>query len=182
MNNSYLSKYIQTRDGDVFKVMENHFLKMSPSEYGQDRRIYELCNEDVNIITCENACMIVNKQFAEQDERWERNGKKYLASATANKDINEHTYLLSTLPNHKIRKKAEQYLSSVPLDQTISIESDDGMSELKLIKHKGKIYYILIINEYLPRVKMYNTFGKFCQWANIKNCKPIFNLTDKKYL
>lgn len=186
MKSSYLAtlnkEYIQTKNGDVFKVMQDHFLKMSPTPYGEDRRIFEISNEDITMLTCENACMIVNRQFAEQDERWERNGKKYLASSTINKDIDEHTYLLSTLPNHSIVKKAKQYLSSVPNNQTISIESENGLTELKMVKHKGKIYYILIINEFLPRVKMYDTFGKFCQWANIKNCKPIFNLTDKKYI
>ena len=47
---------------------------------------------------------------------------------------------------------------------------------------KGKIYYILIINEYLPRVKDYNMFGDFCQWIGIEHCKPIFNMTDRKYI
>ena len=28
----------------------------------------------------------------------------------------------------------------------------------------------------------YDTFGKFCKWANIKNIKPIFCETDKKYI
>ena len=186
MKSSYLvplnKEYIQTKNGDVFKVMQDYFLKMSPTPYGQDRRIYELSNDGVTMLTFENACMIVNKQFAEQDERWERNGKKYLASATINKDIDEHTYLLSTLPNHSVIKQAKQYLANVSNNQTISIESEDGLTELKMVKHKGKIYYILIINEFLPRVKMYDTFGKFCQWANINNCKPIFNLTDKRYM
>ena len=118
MKTSYLiplnKEYIQTKNGDVFKVMQDHFLKMSPTPYGQDRRIYEISNDEVTMLTFENACMIVNKQFAEQDERWERNGKKYLASATINKDIDEHTYLLSTLPNHSILKNAKQYLANVP--------------------------------------------------------------------
>ena len=48
--------------------MQDHFLKMSPTPYGQDRRIYEISNDEVTMLTFENACMIVNKQFAEQDE------------------------------------------------------------------------------------------------------------------
>ena len=144
MKTSYLiplnKEYIQTKNGDVFKVMQDHFLKMSPTPYGQDRRIYEISNDEVTMLTFENACMIVNKQFAEQDERWERNGKKYLASATINKDIDEHTYLLSTLPNHSIVKQAKHYLANVPNNQTISIESEDGLTELKMVTHKGKIY------------------------------------------
>ena len=51
-----------------------------------------------------------------------------------------------------------------------------------MVKHKGKIYYCLIVNQYLPKVQLYNTFGQFCQMVNIKNVKPIFNETDKKYV
>ena len=32
------------------------------------------------------------------------------------------------------------------------------------------------------KVNLYDTFGKFCQMVNIKNVKPIFNVTDKKYI
>ena len=60
--------------------------------------------------------------------------------------------------------------------------SNDNMNELKLIKHKGKIYYIMIVNEYLPRVQAYNLFGEFCMWCGIDQCKPIFCETDKTYI
>ena len=56
------------------------------------------------------------------------------------------------------------------------------MTELKLIKHKGKIYYILIVNEFLPRVQAYNLFGEFCQWCGIDQCKPIFCEDDNRYV
>lgn len=186
MKSSYLvnlpKKYVQSYDGNVYKVMQNHFLQMSPWKDGEDRRVYEISDENVTMLTFENACMIVNNQFANTDEEWVHHGKKYIARAIADKSINEHAGLLALLPNHNILNKTKQYLSNMPLDQTISIELEDGMSELKMVKHKGKIYYILIVNEFLPRVKMYDTFGKFCQWANIKHCKPIFNMTDNKYV
>lgn len=186
MKSSYLvnlpKKYVQSYDGNVYKVMQNHFLQMSPWKDGEDRRVYEISDENVTMLTFENACMIVNNQFASTDEEWEHHGKKYIARAITDKSINEHAGLLALLPNHNILNKTKQYLSNIPLDQTISIELEDGLSELKMVKHKGKIYYILIINEFLPRVKMYDTFGKFCQWANIKHCKPIFNMTDNKYI
>ena len=110
--------------------------------------------------------MIINNQFANKVETWKFNGKNYIANSIGtNKNIEEYTYLLSTLPNH-----------------TLSITSNDNLNELKLIRHKGKIYYILIINEYLPRVQMYNLFGDFCQWCGITDCKPIFCKEDKKYI
>ena len=67
-------------------------------------------------------------------------------------------------------------------NNTIITISDENGNEFKMVKHKGKIYYCLIVNQYLPKVQLYNTFGQFCQMVNIKNVKPIFNETDKKYV
>lgn len=158
--------YVQNKSGEIFKVTPQHLLKISPWEDGEDRRVIDYETSDYRAITYKNACIIVNNQFDNKVEKWERNGKKYIANAIgSNKNITEYSYLLSTLPNH-----------------TITIESNDGMSQLKMIRHKGKIYYILILNEYLPRVKAYNLLGEFCQWIGIEHCKPIFNETDVKYL
>ena len=60
--------------------------------------------------------------------------------------------------------------------------NDERGNQFKIVKHKGKLYYCLIINKYLPKVSLYDTFGKFCQMVNIKNVKPIFNETDKRYI
>ena len=75
----------------------------------------------------------------------------------------------------------EQILKTFPNENSISISNENG-NEFKMIKHKGKVYYCLIINQYLPKVQLYDTFGKFCQMVNIKNVKPIYNQTDKKYV
>ena len=68
MKSSYLAnlniKYIQTGDNSVYKITPDHFLKLSPWEHGDDRRIYEVEDNNYHMLTFENACMIVNKQFA----------------------------------------------------------------------------------------------------------------------
>ena len=174
-------KYLQSLDtGNIYKVMDKYLLQMSPWKDGDNRRIYEYEDNNMHVITYQNACMIVNKQFAETDEEWEHNGKKYRARAIVNKDIDEHTAMLSMLPSHYI-KESVKTLKTLPNGNSISIEDENG-NEFKMVKHKGKIYYALIINEYLPKVAIHDTFGKFCQWVNIKNLKPIFNETDKKYI
>ena len=174
-------KYLQSLDtGNIYKVMDKYLLQMSPWTDGDNRRIYEYEDNNMHVITYQNACMIVNKQFAETDEEWEHNGKKYRARAIVNKDIDEHTAMLSMLPSHYI-KESVKTLKTLPNGNSISIEDENG-NEFKMVKHKGKIYYALIINEYLPKVAIHDTFGKFCQWVNIKNLKPIFNETDKKYI
>ena len=179
MNDSY---YICTDDNEVFKMLPTHYLKISPWQDGEDRRVMEMENDNYHLITYENACMIVNSQFDNTVEEWEHNGKKYIANALGNKNPFEHSYLLSTLPSHNIVLKETKNLLNVVPNHMVSISSEDGTQELKMIKHKGKIYYILIINEYLPRVKAYNMFGEFCQWIGIEHCKPIFNMTDRKYI
>jgi hypothetical protein len=135
------------------------------------------------MLSFENACLIVNKQFANTTEEWEHHGKKFIASPVSElKSANEYAAMLSLLPSHKVIKKSQSLLKELNDNQSITISSEDGLSELKMVKYKGKVYYILIVNADLPRVRTYNMFGEFCQWANIKHCKPIFNETDKKYL
>ena len=183
MESSYtITKYVQDNNGIVYKKMPNHLLKLSPWKDGEDRRIQERDIEGYTVINYKNACMIVNSQFDNTVEEWEHNGKKYIANALGNKNPFEHSYLLSTLPSHNIVLKETKNLLNVVPNHMVSISSEDGTQELKMIKNKGKIYYILIINEYLPRVKAYNMFGEFCQWIGIEHCKPIFNMTDRKYI
>lgn len=174
-------KYLQSSyTGNIYKVMDKYLLQMSPWNDGDDRRVYVYNDEDMKMITYQNACMIVNKQFAETDEEWEHNGKQYKARAIANKNIDEHTAMLSMLPTHYIKETANT-LKTLPDDNSFTFEDERG-NAFKMVKHKGKIYYCLIVNEFLPKVQLYNTFGKFCQMVNIKNVKPIFNETDKKYI
>ena len=85
MKTSYiqaLTKYVQDSKGDVYKVTPEHFLKISPWKDGDDRRVYEIDNDNYSMLSFENACMIVNKQFANTVEKWEHKGKKYIANIT----------------------------------------------------------------------------------------------------
>lgn len=172
--------YLQSSNGNVYKVMDKYLLQLSPWKYGDDRRVYTYNSDDMTIITYQNACMIVNKQYNEIDEEWEHNGKKYKARALVNKNIDEHTAMLSMLPSHYI-KESSKILRKLPDENSITFNDERG-NQFKIVKHKGKLYYCLIINKYLPKVSLYNTFGKFCQMVNIKNVKPIFNETDKRYI
>ncbi len=174
-------KYLQSiKDDKVYKVMDNYLLQMSPWDHGDNRRLYEFEDSDYVVVSYQNACMIVNKQFLESDEEWEHNGKKYIARSIKDKTIEEHTAMLNMLPAHYVKDTAKVMMTSPNLDN-VSIQDKQG-NTFKLVKHKGKIYYMLIVNQFLPKVNLYDTFGKFCQMVNIKNVKPIFNITDKKYV
>lgn len=172
--------YLQSSNGNVYKVMDKYLLQISPWKHGDDRRVYTYNSDDMTIITYQNACMIVNKQYNEIDEEWEHKGKKYKARALVNKNIDEHTAMLSMLPSHYI-KESSKILRALPDENSITFNDECG-NEFKMVKHKGKLYYCLIVNKYLPKVSLYDTFGKFCQMVNIKNVKPIFNETDKRYI
>ena len=96
-------KYIQDNEGIVYKVMPTHYIKLSPWKDGEDRRVHEIQNDNYRMITYKNACMIINSQFNNTVENWNFNGKQYIANAIGdNKNIEEYSYLLSTLPNHTI--------------------------------------------------------------------------------
>ena len=93
--------YVQDNLGLVYKVMPDYLLKMSPWKDGEDRRVYEKTTDEYRMITYSNACMIVNNQFNNTTEKWEHKGKKFIASSISEgKDVHEHTYFLTTLPNH----------------------------------------------------------------------------------
>ena len=179
-----MDKYIQNADtGNIYKVMPTHLLQLSPWNDGDDRRVYEVEDDKYHVITYQNACMIVNKQFNDINEEWKFGDKEYIARKQNDTySVDEYAAILTMLPNHKVMKASEDVLRQLDNGQTLSISSKNGMSELKLVRHKGKIYYMLIVNEAMPRVKLLDLFGKFCAWAHIKNVKPIYCKTDKRYI
>ena len=105
--------------------MDKYLLQLSPWKDGDDRRLYSYDDSNMTVITYKNACMIVNKQFAETDEEWEHNGKKYNARAIVNKNIDEHTAMLSMLPSHYI-KESIRVLKTLPNDNSITISDENN--------------------------------------------------------
>lgn len=178
-NKSYIGLYIKTNDDQVFKVTPDHYLQISPWKDGDDRRVYEFENDDYHIISYDTACMIVNKQFKEIDETWEHNNKKYIARKSS-LSADETAAIISSLPSHEVIVNMKSAIKRMDDDTQISIQNDT--LELKMIRHNGKIHYVLLVKKFLPRVQLYDVFGNFCKWANIKNIKPIFCETDKRYI
>lgn len=181
--NGQQTEFLQNSYGLVYKKMPTHYLQMSPWTDGQDRRITEIDYDNCKVITFANACMIVNKQFDETHETWTSKGKQYKSGPVdPHQDIEEKVATLSMLPNHKVRIQAEEIMSSISDNGTVTIS--EPMCNLKLCRHKGKLYYILIVDEtwVSGRAKAYDLFGKFCQWVGIKHVKPIFSITDKKFI
>ena len=48
---------------------------------------------------------------------------------------------LEALKYHKIIKKSESLLKELNDSQSLTISSNNGLTELKMVKYKGKIYY-----------------------------------------
>ena len=176
------TKYVQSEeDGSIYKMLPDYFLKLSPWKDGEDRRVVEQDLGNYKVITYQNACMIVNSQFRETKEEWTHHGKDFVAYPIKDQDEEERTYFLQALPSHNVILKNAKSMLNLGIS-SVSMTSEDGTQEPKMVKHTGKIYYILIVNEYLPRVQAYNTFGEFCQWVGIHDCKPIYSKTDKKFI
>ena len=130
------NNYLQSAyTGNIYKVMDNYLLQLSPWKNGDSRRIYEYDEQDMHVITYQNACMIVNKQFAETDEEWEHNGKKYKARAIVDKSIDEHTAMLSMLPSHYI-KETKNILNTLPNENSITFEDEQGNATVQQIDYK----------------------------------------------
>lgn len=177
------NNYVQSQtDGTIYKIMPDYLLKLSPWKDGEDRRVIETDIGSYKMITYKNACLIVNSQFREMKEEWTHHGKDFVAYPIKDQDEEERTYFLQALPSHSVIKKNAKAILNCDGVSTVSVTNEDGTQEFKMVKHKGKIYYILIINEYLPRVQAYNTLGEFCQWVGIRDCKPIYSKTDKKFV
>lgn len=169
-----MSLYIQDNKGDVYKVMKNHYLKLSPWESNEDRRVSAESIDYYNIISEKEANKIVNIQFDIKDEYWTFNGKDYAAARiTKYYELDEdHLKKIKSLPAHR----KERYVI-VKNDEPVFIEQS-----WKIVKHKGKLYYIEIIDAYLPRVKAYDMKGQFAQWVGINHCKPVYCITDNLFL
>lgn len=161
-----VDKYILDSSNNVYKIIDSHYLKLSPTEKG-NKYFKEIDNGPYHVISYNNACMVINTQYNALPESWKYEGTEYFADVLAltdKDDIEVHTINIRLLPDH-----------SIAIDKT-------GPSMLKLIRSKGKMYYILLINEKLPRVKAYDLFGNFCQWLGIQNCKPVWNQTEQHYM
>ena len=84
-------QYIQDETGVVYKDCSTHFLQLSPWEVGSDRRIMENDIGNYKYISYQNACMIVIQQFNKTTEKWEFDGKKYIADAIGT-ETNKEAY------------------------------------------------------------------------------------------
>lgn len=161
-----INKYIQDISGNIYKIVDRHYLKLSPCK-PDEKYVTEMETDSYHVISYNSACLIVNKQWNAIPERWNYDGTTYLANCLNiinDDDVEEHTIRIRLLPDHSI------------------VVDDEGPSMLKMIRSKGKMYYILLINEKLPRVKAYDLFGRFVQWLGIKNCKPVWNETEQKFM
>ena len=129
-------KYLQSIKNDkIYKVMDNYLLQMSPWSNGDNRRLYEFEDDDFMIVTYQNACMIVNKQFLESDEEWEHNGKQYIARSLKDKTLEEHTAMLNMLPAHYVKDSAKVMMTTPNIDN-ISIQDDELTDALLALGYK----------------------------------------------
>ena len=72
-----IAKYVEDVSGNIYKMLDTHFLKLSPWKENEDRRIVEIDSNNYHIIAYNNACMIINSQFNNTVEDWNFNGKQY---------------------------------------------------------------------------------------------------------
>ena len=57
-----INKYVEDFKGNVYKIINDHYLMLSPCN-PNDKYVSELENDDFHIISYNNACMIIKKQY-----------------------------------------------------------------------------------------------------------------------
>jgi hypothetical protein len=106
-------------------------------------------------------CEFVNAYFKSVRLNWVFEGRRYKNLDNFDSNGNSYGFKWTDLPLHEV----------------------DGYaySGLKIVCHWGRVYYFICSGNYFPRGQLVEMKTlKIVQWADIKNCSPVFNYTTKK--
>lgn len=171
------TKFFLDKNNNVYKLTndETTLLKLSPSEIGEDRRLFTSENKKITQIPYNKAMQLIDEQFANYERKWEFNGKKYKILKNSEKGA---TYLDGR--GHSIKEVYHRIYENGYI----------GVSELQyyLCWFRGKLYWLDCDWWHYPQVKLYNfedinkmpSIYDFAQWANLKNCKVIYDDSTEK--
>lgn len=148
----FSQKRSEEHNGMVFKYP---YLKISPWKEGEDRR-YD--NIDIKRrLSKTKAFEIVNQQFRLTPQKWIYLGQKFEA---------KKCFIDYDNPRDIINQ------------MTIKIERPKAY----LFMCKGKLVYGFLEPNYLPRVFIQRIDNNYCSWTNFRWLKPIYNLSENKWV
>lgn len=168
-------KYVKTNDGHIYKLTSNPnvFIKVSPYEPSEDRRIYS--TELFNMINGNNATRLTKRQALEEiNTLWRNHTSKWVYCGRQYKNKNEH-FSFSEAKKYKFTFKFINYKG----------EECTSTRVWFICVHNGRLYWVQN-SQYYPQLCLYEfkdvntepSYNDFVKWTNIKNIK---NLYEKDY-
>ena len=164
-------KFIKTNDGHIYKRTSNEevYLKVSPYEIGEDRRINS--NVLFQMIKDGNASIINKKKaFEEINALWRDYEKEWVYNGNVYKIKKEH-FCFSQAKEHKF---PHTYIGH-------DNERHTYVSRYFLCMFHGKLCWVQH-TQYYPRIELYKftnldtepSYTDFIQWTSIKNIKNVY--------
>lgn len=188
--------YYKTPDGRIFKynVENDYFLLCTPWEKGEDRRKKHVDIPDAVKYNKHKAVQEINEIWRNTAFKWEHNGKKFETRGTMYDEKiittehwefngRKHSYnvtnykgLFSLCPEHKFTYPYK-----------FRGETKYGTDIYYLCMYQGKLVWVQK-TQYIPQVYYYKFEGIDVLpkirvgWTNINCLRPVFCITDKKYI
>lgn len=179
------SKYILTSDNHIYKWVENkeYYLKMTPWEDGEDRRVSPNDIGEYTRISFSSAMTKLNLIWNSGVFTWRFNGDNYMVYPNIKPSLDGESFNpLHKAPTHDF-----------PNEWT----DRDGERRIshdyyRICFYQGKIYWAKN-SHYYPQIMLLKFEGmdvppdwrKHVKWANFKHCRPIFkevyNIEKRKH-
>ena len=191
IKNHNIFPYVVDKHNNVWKyiVSKQHFIKVTPWEYAEDRRInvFEIEKQILsgNLVQMKakpRVYEIINKRWDDYEYSWEYEGTLYYAS------INHVDNKAYDAPIHKFE---QSYKDKNGKKHTYYNEYRIGFYNGKLVwwtcYHYYPRAYVWTFEsiDKEPKDKYDETSGHWTitgQWTNIKHIKPVYNNTTQKYI
>lgn len=168
------SKYILTSNNNIYKWVENkgYYLKMTPWEDGEDRRVSPNEIGEYTRISFSSAMAKLNLLWNGGVFTWRFNGDNYKVYPNIKPSLDGESFnSLHKAPTHDFPhewtdRNGERRISH---------------DYYRICFYQGKIYWAKI-SQYYPQIYLLKFEGidvppawsKHVRWANFKHCRPIF--------
>lgn len=162
--NIRINEYVQDENNNIFIRREDDFLKLSPWNNNEDRRIFDFENKTfVNKLNKNKAYEILNQQFRNHTSEWQYNGYTFKTDKCfMDYSIKERNEIISQMQEYTPHEKY-------------------CYNKWHIVEYKGKLFYAQIKTQYFPRIPLtpINSNDKSMRhcWGSFKYLKPIRNIT-----
>lgn len=197
-NNLIMSKkFVIDKEGKIYayNAEKDYYLLRTPWEYGEDRRKPLSDLVEPRNINSNDANRKINEAWRNHKAKWEYNGKKFETRGTVyDEKVTErksweydgkthyyyetnYTNLFKLCPVHKFEHTYK----------TKNGEKKSYYHEYYIVWYQGKLVWAMP-SQYIPRVQYYDFESAdkepmgFNRWTSINNIKPIYCITDKKFI